>query len=195
MEEAGLTEGPVLNAGDTVAYGESPEECVQYVRARPKIISVQGNYDKNVALFPKNSAEYRRKWGKTRPEKYEALRQDSEVISAEARAWLGGLPKEVTLTLAGTQILVTHYAPGVKEGIGTWTTDARLSELAAQTEAQVVVCGHTHTPFVRTAGGVLFVNPGTAGRSFFDRHRASYAVLTLDPGAAPGARLHQVRIL
>jgi len=192
LARPGLTEGPVLNAGDNVGYGDAPEACALFVRARPNIVCVQGNYDKNVAQFPDKEAEFRKKWGKSRPPKLEAIRRDSEAISEETRAWLRALPKEQIITLADTRILLTHYAPGSKEGLGTWTPMARLAELAGATDAQVVVCGHTHTPFVRQAGGVLWVNPGTVGRGW--RRRVAYAVLTLEPGAPPEAQLQQVII-
>lgn len=187
LANLGLSEGPVLNAGDNVGYGDDPEGCVAFLRAHPNVVTVQGNYDKNVALYPERCAEYRKKWGRARPEKFEALRRDSEVISDDTRSWLLGLPKEVTVTLGGVRVLLTHYAPGSKEGLGRWTPDSRLAELAGQTDARVVVCGHTHSPFVREAGGVLFVNPGTVGRSLYGR--PSYAVLTLAADRPPSAAL------
>ena len=191
VERAGLTDRSVLNAGDTVGYGDAPEACVQFLQSRPNIVTARGNYDKNVALFPEREAEYRKKWGRARPEKFEALRRDSAVISDESRRWLLGLPGEVELTLEGVPLLLTHYSPGSKMGLGTWTTDSDLRELAAETSARVVACGHTHTPFVRSVGGVLWVNPGSLGRSFDGRFR--YAVLTLDLGQEPQAELKFAR--
>lgn len=187
---AALTGQPVFNAGDVVGYGESPEACVQFLRARLDVVTVRGNYDKNVAQFPDREAEYRKKWRKTRPEKFEAIRRDSVAISGETRQWLAALPGEVEMTLDGAPVLMTHYAPGSKEGLDSWTPDARLVELAETTTAKVVVCGHTHTPFVRNVGGVLWVNPGSLGRSWDGRFR--YAVLTLNPGQPPTARLKQI---
>jgi len=188
MEAGGLADGRLLlNAGDSVGYGDDPEACVGFLRARPSLVSVKGNYDKNVALFPERQAEYRKKWGRARPEKFEAIRRDSLAISDAARRWLHDLPSEAALTPQGVRIILTHYAPGSKEGLGAWTPDARLAELASATTAQVVVCGHTHTPFVRDVGGVLWVNPGSAGRSWDGRLR--YAVLTLAPGQPPTAEL------
>ncbi len=187
LGKSGLVAGPVLNAGDNVGYGDAPEACVQFLQARPNIVTVRGNYDKNVAQFPERDAEFRKKWGRARPEKYEALRQDSAVVSEASREWLLELPTESELTLDGVRVLITHYAPGSKEGLGRWTSDARLRELAQDTSAQVVVCGHTHTPFVRDVGGVLWVNPGSLGRSWDGRAR--YAVLTLAEGQAPSAEL------
>ena len=148
---------------------------------------MRGNYDKHVALFPAREAEYRKKWSRSRPEKYEAIRRDSEAVSDETRQWLEDLPAETEATLDGISVLMTHYAPSSKEGLGSWTTDARLAELAETTTAQVVLCGHTHTPFVRDIGGVLWVNPGSLGRSWDGRFR--YAVLTLEHGQPPSARL------
>ena len=126
LTEAGLTDRTVLNAGDNVGYGASPEACVQFLRAHSNIVTVRGNYDKNVAEFPEREAEYQKKWRKSRPEKYEALRRDSAAISDDTRRWLLDLPREVTLTLDGVPVLLTHYAPGRKEGLGRWTPDSRL---------------------------------------------------------------------
>jgi len=192
LTEAGLTGRPVLNAGDNVGYGAAPEACVQFLRAHANVHTVEGNYDKNVAGFPEKEAEYHKKWGKPRPEKFKALRRDSETISDDTREWLRALPKEETLTLDGVPILLTHYAPGEKKGLGRFTPDDELCRLAQKTDARVVVCGHTHSPFVREADRVLFVNPGTVGRSWFGG--PCYAVLTLEPGQPPTAKLRQVKL-
>jgi len=190
LDTACLTDRPVFNAGDVVGYGDSPEACVRFLRARPTIVTVRGNYDKSVAAFPEREAEYRKKWGKLRPEKYAAIQRDSKAITDETRQWLAALPGEVEMALDGVAVLMTHYAPGSKEGLGSWTPDARLAELAETTDAKIVVCGHTHTPFVRAVGGVLWVNPGSLGRSYDGRFH--YAVLTLLPGQPPTAQLKQL---
>ena len=187
LEADGLTSGVVLNAGDTVGYGPDPEGCVRFLQERSNVVSVKGNYDKNVALFPKREAEYNKKWGRERPDKFTAIQRDSEIISEDTRRWLLALPAEETRTLEGFPLLLTHYSPGSKTGIGSWTTDAEIAEMAALTDARVVVCGHTHTDFVRAVGGILWVNPGSLGRSL--DHRLRYAVLTLNAGQPPRAEL------
>ena len=187
FDAGGLTKRPVLNAGDTVGYGPNPQACVQFLREHPNCVSVKGNYDKNVALFPECEAEYRKKWAKSRPDKFQTIRDSSAAISDDTRQWLSDLPAEVSLTLEGSPIVVPHYAPGSKEGLGAWTPDARLAELAETTDAKIVICGHTHTPFVRRVGGILWINPGSLGRDFNGRSR--YAVLTLEPDLTPSAEL------
>lgn len=187
LEAGGLTERPVLNAGDNVGYGPDPEACVQFLREHPNIVSVKGNYDKNIALFPEREAEYRRKWAELRPDKFQTLQGSSAAISGQTRQWLLDLPAEAPLALDGVSVIVTHYSPGSKQGLGTWTPDSILAELAETTEAKVVVCGHTHTPFVRRVGGILWVNPGSLGRDLNNKFR--YALLTLEPGLPPSAVL------
>ena len=41
---------------------------------------------------------------------------------------------------------------------------AILSQLLRRHQPDVVVFGHTHRPFCERIGGVLYVNPGSAGR-------------------------------
>lgn len=190
LKQHNLTNGPILNAGDNVGYGDQPQECIDFLRAHANILTVQGNYDRHVARFPEREDEYRRKWARARPDKFSAIQRDSRRITADARDWLLALPRERELELGGISILLTHYSPVSKEGVGRWTHSFRLAQLAAKTSAQVVVCGHTHSAFAREANGTLFVNPGSVGRGWGSR--PSYAILTLRPPSAPSAVCAQV---
>ena len=175
----------ILNAGDNVGYGANPEETVQFLRRARNTITVQGNYDRVIAKYPGKSDDYRKRWSKSRPEKLDAVKHDSDRISDETREWLLELPVAVDLEVIGLKVLLTHYGPRSKEGIGKWTSDDELFELSNLTDADVVVCGHTHVPFVRRSGRVLFVNPGSIGRSFNGAY--SYAVLSQSSTGSPEA--------
>lgn len=68
--------------------------------------------------------------------------------------WAQVLPETVTLTLGGVTIHMLHD----------------LKELAIDPAAEgvrVVVTGHSHKPACEERGGVLYVNPGAAGRRRF----------------------------
>ena len=68
--------------------------------------------------------------------------------------WAQVLPESVTLTLGGVVIHMLHD----------------LNELAIDPAAEgvrVVVTGHSHKPACSERGGVLYVNPGAAGRRRF----------------------------
>ena len=47
-------------------------------------------------------------------------------------------------------------------------------------DAQVLVFGHTHKPWIHTYGGVLFVNCGSVGKPKDGDPRAAFAILELD---------------
>ncbi len=49
--------------------------------------------------------------------------------------------------------------------------------LAGQADCDVLVFGHTHKPWVREYGGVLFVNCGSVGKPKDGDPRAAFAVL------------------
>jgi uncharacterized protein len=84
------------------------------------------------------------------------------------------LPARLDLEIAGVRIHVSHG-----HELGT-PTPARL--LAAY-DADVIMYGHTHRPFVRrVADGRLLVNPGAAGPRRFDIS-PTVGLLTIDgPG-------------
>lgn len=67
--------------------------------------------------------------------------------------WARALPESVTLTLGGVTIHMLHD----------------LNDLALDPDAgvRVVVSGHSHKPACAERGGVLYVNPGAAGRRRF----------------------------
>ena len=184
IENLGLSSETVLNAGDTVAHGDDSGSCIEFVRSHQQIISVGGNYDYNVAHFPEKQELFQEKWGQSRPDKFEYLRRASGEISGQQRKWLGELPKKLKFTFDELTLSLCHYSPiGKKIGLGTWTSDDELAKIAAESSFDIIVVGHTHTPFVRRVGKTLFVNPGSVGMSWSS---PTFAVLTVDAGTVTG---------
>ncbi len=97
-------------------------------------------------------------------------------------AWADRLQERETLVLGGVPILVLHDVAG-------------LARRPAPADVRVVVFGHSHKPAVDDRGGVLHVNPGSAGpRRFtlpisigelvFDGGAVSARTVALAPGRA-----------
>ena len=84
--------------------------------------------------------------------------------------WFGDASRELRLAFESVRILAVH---GDKYGVKLDL--AQLSYYAEETQAQIVLFGHTHQAFAGYVGGVMMVNPGAlnAGR---------YAIIEIDKG-------------
>ena len=92
----------------------------------------------------------------------------------------GTVPDEDTFTLNGTTLYLSHgHRWHVKYSLN------RLAYRAREVGAQVAIYGHTHSPQISQASGVLLLNPGTL--TF-----RQYAILTLSQDGLPEARLKQI---
>lgn len=72
----------------------------------------------------------------------------------DTAAWARGIPETARLDLDGVALYVIHDLKQLGPG-------------ARQAGARVVVSGHSHKPAWAERGGVLYVNPGSAGRRRF----------------------------
>ena len=80
-------------------------------------------------------------------------------------------PAEV-VTLAGRKFLVHHI-------VDPYALKEELQLRIARERPEAVVFGHTHKAFCETSNGVLFFNPGSAGKPKFGRGRTA-AILHCD---------------
>ena len=86
-----------------------------------------------------------------------------------------GLPEVARRELAGVRIVVVHG-----DRLGSPTPEKVAKAFAG---ADLLVYGHSHRPEIRRVGGVLVVNPGSAGRRRF-RDPVSVALAELRDGEA-----------
>jgi diadenosine tetraphosphatase ApaH/serine/threonine PP2A family protein phosphatase len=106
-------------------------------------------------------------------------------------AWLASLPEHASFSGGRLEdLVVVHGVPGNPflpflarpgDDRSPWVqTDARARELLGSLDAEVVVCGHTHTQLLRSVGRTLIANPGALsyGRGAnAGAGRADYALL------------------
>ena len=90
-------------------------------------------------------------------------------------AWAAALPTHATLTVGSVTILVVHDI-------------AEVGKHVERDGIRVVVTGHSHKPLIEDRGGMLFVNPGSAGPRRF-KLPISAGLLLID-GAQVHATLH-----
>jgi len=89
-----------------------------------------------------------------KPEILDALRQLAPLTAVRGNNdrgdWAEALPQQIELELAGLRLYVVHQP-------------AHLPADLAGRGIRVAVCGHSHKPLIEEKGGLLLVNPGSAG--------------------------------
>jgi predicted phosphodiesterase len=181
----------MIVTGDLVYKLPWGAEVVDLLRSLPHQ-AVIGNAELYLALWG-TSLWPAERWDL--PLAQEVVEWERGRLGPERLAWLAALPECVALSAGRLEdLLVVHGVPGNPflpllprpgEDRSPWVqTDARVRELLGNTDAHVVVCGHTHTVLLRrmasSAPGPLIVNPGSLsyGRGKDAAiGRATYAVL------------------
>jgi Icc-related predicted phosphoesterase len=79
-----------------------------------------------------------------------------------------------------TKICLFHGSPAdPDEFLFDTTPKSRFRQLSEQVRCDVIITGHSHTPYCKTVSGTTFINPGSVGRMFDKDPRASCATLEL----------------
>ena len=169
----------ILNLGDSVGYGPFPDEVVQTIQGTA-FTNIIGNYDQKVL----DKTHRKEGWQKVKtPNKRAMFAWTYESLSKKSRRYLKSLPEQREVEINGTTLLLTHGSPAsISEHLKVDTPEERFRELAGAVKANVVLCGHSHRPFVREVDEVRFINPGSVGRLDDGDPRASYAILDIQQG-------------
>ncbi len=178
----------IINCGDSLVYAPFPNETMHWLDEH-QAISILGNTDKKVIRLLQGKTL--RKPGKE--EKRLMYTSTAAQLDAAAARYLLSLPISACLRVslpktAGRNEICTigifHGSPAKPhELLFADTADERFRELAAHCDCQVVVTGHSHTPYHKFIAKTHFINPGSAGRMFDGDPRASCAVLQLAAGS------------
>ena len=89
------------------------------------------------------------------------------------------LPFDLRFEVSGTSVHLVHGSPRKANEYLFEDKPARLYErLATAEDADMLVFGHTHKPWVHDFGGVRFVNCGSVGKPKDGDPRAAFAVIS-----------------
>ena len=165
--------------GDLVGYGPFPNEVIKFMQDHD-IPSVLGCWDEGIGMeredcgckfITEEDAEHG----------HAAFEWTRSEITESNRKFLGDLyfGQRVTDTAAGSLLMVHGSPRSTGEYLMESTHDLILFERAAAGDCDVLICGHTHVPFVREIEGVLTVR---AEQGVKDAIQKS---IGLQKGAAP----------
>jgi putative phosphoesterase len=155
-------EATIVIGGDVAAGGADPSGTLERLRALgDRVVWVRGNADRE--LYPGEE-------GLAPPG---ALDETRERLTEEQVAFLHALPPTARID----RVLYCHATPRNDVDIFTERTpEGRLAEIFGAADADVVVCGHTHTQFERTIAGKRVVNSGSVGMPYEDEPGAYWTL-------------------
>jgi putative phosphoesterase len=156
-------EATIVVGGDVCAGGARPSETLERLRELGERVRwLRGNADRELTSGERGLAPA------------EVIEATRAALTAEQIAFLYGLPP----TLQIGEMLFCHATPRNDLDIFTERTpEERIVDFFANVDADVVVCGHTHTQFERTIAGKRVINSGSVGMPYED---APGAYWTLD---------------
>jgi len=101
----------------------------------------------------------------------EGIRWNAAQLQPTARASLTTWPATLRLSVDGLgSVLFCHATPGNAHDIFTRITpEESVLSLIGDSDADLVVCGHTHMQFDRRIGQIRVVNAGSVGMPFGER--------------------------
>lgn len=176
MEARGLSNLHCL--GDLVGYGTFPNEVVDLIRRRG-IPTLMGNYDQGVGNNSDDcGCAYKTDIDRRRGEL--SIAWSNAHTTDDNKAFLRALPAHIPVRLGELSVLLVHGSPRkVNEYLYEDRPDDYFERIMDMTDADVLVCGHTHLPYHKILpSGRQIVNAGSVGKPKDRDPRAGYVVLS-----------------
>ncbi len=173
----------IVCAGDMTGYGPFPDGACRFL-AKQEIPSIIGNYDQKVLKVLKQGKAATKQM---KAKKLKILLWTVENTSKQSLRYLAGLPVNIDMQLpTGHKVLVTHGSPlSADDTIYPSITRQGLDIKLGDANPDILVCAHTHIPFVKRFTGMLVVNCGAAGHPIDGDPRPSYALVRTEKGVEP----------
>jgi putative phosphoesterase len=165
--------------GDLVGYGPRPNQVCELLAERA-IPTIYGNYDWAIARDEEDcGCAYRTE----RDREIGQLSVDWTLAATDRRSkdFMRELPFDLRFELGGKRVRLVHGSPRkVNEYLFEDKPAKTFERIAAGADCDVLVFGHTHKPWIREYGGVLFVNCGAVGKPKDGDPRACFSVLAAE---------------
>ena len=178
VADAGVDQRYVL--GDLVGYAPWPNEVLDRLRDEA-IPIVMGNYDDGTGFG-------RDECGCAYTHPVETAYGEAGFAWTKAntndanKAWLRTLAPQIRFEADGLRFLLVHGSPRkMNEYLYEDKPDSTFARIAADANADVIVCGHTHRPYDKIVGATRFINDGSAGKPKDGDPRCCWALVETSP--------------
>jgi putative phosphoesterase len=165
--------------GDLVGYGPHPNEVCALIEGGG-IPTIYGNYDYAIARdLDDCGCAYRDQHERELGQR--SVDWTLQHTSRRSKEFMRGLPFDLRFELGDQRVRLVHGSPRkVNEYLFEDKPARTFERIAAGADCDVLAFGHTHQPWMREYGGVLFVNCGSVGKPKDGDPRAAFALLELE---------------
>jgi len=162
--------------GDLVGYGAFPNEVTAIIKAA-SIPTIMGNYDDGVG-FDRDECGCAYRDPDEEARGHRSLLWTRTHTTDANKEFLRGLQAQIRLEIDGKRVLLVHGSPRkMNEYLFEDRALSSFQRIAASSDADIIVFGHTHRPYTKLVDDVLFVNAGSVGKPKDGDWRACYAIL------------------
>jgi len=161
----------VINLGDHLSGPLWPSETARFLRKQRDWVHILGNHDKNLFALPEKDLNP----------------SDAQTRTALTQADIHWLKTLTPIHMLTPEIVSFHggYADDtayllqrVEKGKVREATDEEIRRSLPDYPWELVLCGHTHLPGIRSLSpGPLVVNPGSVGLQAYDDDQPDYHVM------------------
>lgn len=159
----------ILCSGDILGYHTSPNEVIEKLKERD-IIAIKGNHDVDILEKKFNNEK-----------KLDIFRWSYDKLKKENRDWLNNLPLRYQEEIDGISIDMVHGSPDSIEEY-MFQGGQNIKKYAIDSEADLLIAGHTHLPWKAYYGTTFFINSGSVGKPKVGKPVATYAILSIHRG-------------
>ena len=168
--------------GDIAMAGPEPSRTIRKIHdlmQSKDFHIIQGNTDNMLSVFSFDTYNEILKVNTVMANAYLA---DSKLLNDEEKNFLKNLPEKEEIELFGIKILLVHGSPRKNnENIYPNLKIEEVEEMIAETNANIIFCGHTHMPCgYQTNTNQTVVNVGSVGRPFSETPDSCYAIMDIN---------------
>lgn len=162
--------------GDLVMNGPSPREVFEIIEDISPEVWIKGNTDEWLEILDEHYVA-------DTPKKKLMLARNNfakEHLTAEHIEKLQKIQEQSVVIINDKKILCVHGSPdSIEEAVGIMRPLSYFENLIEHSSFDLMLCGHTHLPFIGFYKGKKIMNPGGIGFSLDEDPRASYGVITI----------------
>lgn len=169
----------IFCAGDLVGYAPFPNEVIETIK-KAKIPTVMGNYDEATAYFkPTCGCDYPNE--KAAEIGNQSIAWTKKHTSEASKEFLKTLPGKIEFMEKEKKVLIVHGSPRqINEYLYETRPKEELKEIMNETEADVLICGHTHLPYHKIINDKHLINAGSVGKPKHGDPMGTYVIVDLN---------------